>query len=189
MTRQPRTAANRTVLTLTGLALTVGGLWAGTAHTARAARLPTPPTGAALLDHLAGLRTHPWWTPAVITTGILATTLLTLWFLSQLHVRHRSRIPLAAPGSTLHTRALEDALSKRATTIDGIARCHVRIRVRPRHHLDLRIHAGLDPHTPPAAVIDALDALTTEAAHAAAPHRIQARVRLSHRTHRPPHVH
>lgn len=193
MMRRPRTAANRTVLTITGLALTLGGFWLATARTPLAAHLPagwpTPPVGSVLLNRaeLAALRAHSWWTPAVIATGVLATVLLMLWFLSQLHVRSLPRLPLAAPGSSLRTHALEEALSKRTAAIDGIARCRVRIHAR-RRHLQLRIHAWLTPDTTPEAVLDALTAVTAETEHAAAPYKVKARVQLSHRTHRVQHV-
>lgn len=193
MMREPRSTANRTVLAVTGLALALGGLWLATARTSFAAHLPggwpVPFAGSVLLDRegLATLRGHDWWTPAVLAAGVSATLLLALWLLSQLHVRNRSRLPLAAPGSALRTHALECAVSERAAAIDGVARCRVRIHTR-RRRLRLRIHTWLAPDTAPEAVLDALTAVTAELERATAPYTVETRVRLSHRTHRMQHV-
>jgi hypothetical protein len=191
--RQPRTTANRTVLTAGGLALLLGGGWLATAGTSLAHRLPDwwpdAPSGSVLLDRaeLARFRDHSWWTPTVIAVSILATALLTLWFLSQLHLRTRSRLPLAAPGSAVHTRALKNALAQRARSIDGITGCRLRIHAE-RRHLRVTMHVWLTPGSAPAHVLGALASVTAEAQRSAVPYTLEARVRLSHRSHPMPHV-
>ncbi|MER8061991.1 MULTISPECIES: hypothetical protein [unclassified Streptomyces] len=194
MRRQPRTTVNRCVLTIAGLALALVGCWLATARTPAAAELPAgwpvPPADGVLLDrgYLATLRARGWWTPTVIAAGVLITLLLSRWLLSQLHVRGASRLPLTAPGGTLHTHALEQVLTERATSIDGVVACRVHIHAR-RLHLQLYIHAWLNPGATPEAVVRALTAVTTEAERTVSPYTLQTRVRLSNRTHRMPHVH
>ncbi|MFD3871884.1 hypothetical protein [Streptomyces sp. NPDC058623] len=187
----PRTAANRTVLAAVGLTLLLGGGWVASAHTSVAEHVPsgwTAPPDAPLLDRaaLAELRTHPWWTPTVTAVGVLATLALGWWLIAQLRIR-RPRLPLAAAGGSLRTRALEKALAERALTIDGISRCRTRIHVR-RRHLHLRMRVWLEPETTPDTVVAALTALTSEAETAAAPYEIDLRLRMSHLTHRAPQV-
>ncbi|GAA1371411.1 hypothetical protein [Streptomyces beijiangensis] len=191
--RQPRATANRTVLTTAGLILLTGGTWLATAGTSLTDRLPTWwPTvseGDVLLNRedLAQLRDHAWWTATVSAAGIIITVLLVLWFLSQLHIRTRSRLPLTAPGSELHTRALKDALTRRVTAVNGVARCHLHIHSR-RRHLHVRMRVWLAPDTAPGHVLERIHAVTAEAEQAATPYTLEARVRLSHENHPAPHV-
>ncbi|MEW2222523.1 hypothetical protein AB0939_25025 [Streptomyces sp. NPDC006990] len=199
---EPRTAVNRTVLAVTGGLLLLGGGWSaglrtepGERLTARLASVPgmgwvlPPADGNVLLDRpgLAGLRAHDWWTPGVIAVGTLLTALLTWWFLGQLRLRARSRLPLATPGGVLRTQALEEALTRRAASVGGVARARVRVHAR-RRRLRAHVHVWLEPDTTPRAVLDALTAVGTEAEAAVAPHTVTTRLRLSHRTHRMPHV-
>ncbi|MDH6543705.1 hypothetical protein [Streptomyces sp. SPB4] len=189
----PSTTANRTILATAGLILLLGGTWLATARAALAERLPAgwpvPPPHAALLDReaLADLRTHGWWTPAVTAAAVLATVLLVGGLMSRLQARRPSRLPLAAAGGFLSRSALEEALTERAASIDGIGRCRTRIRTRRQClHLDVRV--WLDPDTTPDNVIEPLTALAAEAEAATAPYEIATRLRMSHLTHRMPHV-
>ncbi|MFF3014738.1 hypothetical protein [Streptomyces sp. NPDC057939] len=190
----PSTTANRVLLATAGLVLLVGGLWCATAQASIAgwlpAGVPTAPPDATPLDReaLADLRSHGWWTPTVITVGVLASVLLAHRLLSRLRFRRRRRtLPLAAAGGSLRTRALEEALTERALAIDGIGRCRTRVHHRrKRLRLDLRL--WLDPDTTPDTVIGALTALAAEAEAATAPYDIDTRLRMSHLTHRIPHV-
>ncbi|MFK0175152.1 hypothetical protein ACIQVR_04195 [Streptomyces xanthochromogenes] len=188
-----RTAVNRTVLAGAGLTLLTGGTYLAAARAPIADRLPhgwpAPATDAVLLDSgtLADLRAQGWWTPAVITAGVLATVLLGWWLLWQLHPRRRARLPLAVPRGDLRTRALEDVIAERAMSINGISRCRARLYVRRRRlHLHLRI--WLDTGTAPDTVIEQLTALSSEAAPAAAPYEIDTLLRMNHVTHRVQHV-
>ncbi|MFE2478042.1 hypothetical protein [Streptomyces sp. NPDC059389] len=189
----PRTVVNRSVLAVVGAALLVGGTWLACARTALLARLPdawpSPAPGTVLLDRggLAGLRAHTWWTTGVIAAGVLATALLAWWLLGQIHVRRRLRLPLAAPGGSLRTRALEAALTERALTVDGIGRCRVHLRAR-RRTLHLHLRVWLEPDATPGTVIGPLRVLTAEAASTAAPYEIDTRLHMSHLTHRTPRV-
>ncbi|MFE2246046.1 hypothetical protein [Streptomyces lavendulae] len=193
----PSTTANRTIRAIAGLILLLGGTWLATARAALAERFPAgwpaPQPPAALLDREApaDLRTHSWWTAAVTAAAVLATVLLVGCLMSRLHVRRPSRLPLAAGGGFLRRSALEEALTERAASIDGIGRCHTRIRTRARIrtrrlHLDLRV--WLDPDTTPDIVIEPLTALAAEAEAATAPYEIATHLRMSHLTHRMPHV-
>ncbi|MGW5399628.1 hypothetical protein [Streptomyces sp. NPDC003952] len=189
----PRLAVNRAVLATSGAALLVGGAWLAGAKTALREllpdRWPAPPSGSVLLDRgaLAHLRAHTWWTPAVITAGVLATVLLTWWLLGQVHVRRRPRLPLATAGGSLHRRALEAALAERALSVAGIGRCRVHLHAH-RRHLRLHLCVWLEPDATPGTVLGPLRALTSEAATAAAPYEIDTRLRMRHLTHRTRHV-
>ncbi|NJQ01151.1 hypothetical protein [Streptomyces zingiberis] len=192
--RQPRTAVNRTVLAAAGLALLLGGGRLASAGTdvlpgRPPAWWPAAPAGGVLLDRegLAALRGQDWWTPAVVTVGVLATVLFAVWFLAQVRVRTRSLLPLAAPGGAVRTRALADALAERAATVDGVTRCHARVHAGPRI-LRVRLRVRLAPDTTPADVLGPLAAATAEAERAAAPYTLDARVRLSHQKRPRPHV-
>ncbi|MFI7243144.1 hypothetical protein [Streptomyces qinglanensis] len=199
---EPRTAVNRAVLAVTGGVLLLSGAWSAGMRTAPVERLTArlssvpgmgwvlpPADGSVLLDRsgLAALRAHGWWTPAVIAVGSLVTALLTWWFLGQLRLRVRSRLRLAASGGVLRTQALEEALTRRAASVDGVARARVRLHTR-RRRLRAYVHVWLEPDTTPLAVLDALTAVGTEAEAAVAPHALTTRLRLGHRTHRMPHV-
>ncbi|MFJ9342279.1 hypothetical protein ACIRP0_23720 [Streptomyces sp. NPDC101733] len=192
----PRTTGNRTVLTVAGAALLLGGAWLATSWSPIADRIPpgwpTLSGKGPLLDRtaLADLRSHSWWTPAVMTAGVLVTVLLAWCLLAQLHVRRPSRLRLAAADTSLSTHALEEALTERAQNINGISRC--RIRIHPHHRsgrLLVRLRVWLEPDATPHTVIQPLTALTTEAEAAATPYKIDTRLRMSHITHRTPHVH
>ncbi|MFG2623093.1 hypothetical protein ACGFXC_36330 [Streptomyces sp. NPDC048507] len=192
----PRTTGNRTTLAIAGLVLLVGGAWPVGSWSPIADRLPAgwprPPAGGRLLDRtaLADLRSHVWWTPAVITAGVLVTVLLARWLLAQLHVGRPSRLRLAVAHTSLRTQALEEALTERAEGIDGIGRCRARVHPRRRsERLLVRVRVWLEPGAAPDTVIGQLTALTAEAEAAAAPYRIETRLRLSHITHGAPHVH
>lgn len=117
---------------------------------------------------------------------VLATVLLVGPLMSRLHVRRPPRLPLAAAGGFLSRPALEEALTERAASLDGIGRCRTRIRAR-RRRLHLRV--WLDPDTTPDIVIEPLTALAAEAEAATAPYEIATRLRMSHLNHRMPHVH
>lgn len=192
----PRTTGNRVVLAGAGLALLLGGVWLASAWNPIAERIPPgrpgPPTGGTLLDRnaLAGLRSHSWWTPGVLTAGVLVTALLAWWFLAQLHVRRVPRLRLAAADASLRTHALEEALTERAENIDGIGRCRTHIHTHRRSgHLLVSLRVWLEPGATPDTVIQPLTDLTTEAEAATAPYTIDTRLRMSHITHRMPHVH
>ncbi|MFF3982248.1 hypothetical protein [Streptomyces sp. NPDC001828] len=189
----PRTAVNRTVLAAAGFAMLTGGAWLATAQDSIADRLPagwaTGASGTVLLNRrsLAELRDHTWWVPTVTTASALATVLLAWWLLAQIRHRRPPRLPLAAAGGHLRTRALEEVLVESAVALDGISRCHARVHAR-RRRLCLSLHVWLAPDTTPDQVVQQLTALTREAGRAAAPYEIDTRLRMSHVTHRAHHV-
>ncbi|MFF3485806.1 hypothetical protein ACFYXC_21390 [Streptomyces sp. NPDC002701] len=188
-----RTVSHRAALGLVGLVLLAGGTWLAVTPASWATGLPTwwpdpgPHTALVDRDGLAELRTTRWWTPSVVAGSIAATTLFALCCVRQLRGGARPSIPLPVPGSTLRTRALEDAATRQAVAIDGVVRC--RTRVLPRHrHLNVTLHVWLRPDATPAAVLPALADLAGRTETALSPYDVRTRVRFSARTHRGSHV-
>ncbi|MFJ8196775.1 hypothetical protein [Streptomyces sp. NPDC096152] len=194
MMRRLHAAVNRTVLTVTGLALVLTGGLLAVAHTPLASRLPVtwlpPRPGGPLLDpdRLAALRAEGWWTTATTAASITATLLLALWSVRQYGGRARPLLPLPAPGGALRRRALEDALARRMLGVEGVARCRVGIGAPGRRRLRADVRVWLLPDTAPAAVLPSLTRLLAQAEEAAAPYTLNGRIRLSGRSHRMPHV-
>ncbi|MFG3283342.1 hypothetical protein [Streptomyces sp. NPDC048111] len=191
----PRTSGNRVALAVAGASLLCGAAWAASSWSPLAehlpARWPTPSGHQGLLDRtaLADLRSHGWWTPAVITAGVLVTALLAWWFLAQLHVRRPPRLRLAGADASLRTQALEAALSERAENIDGIGRCRARVHPHRRsERLFVQLRVWLEPGAALDAVVQQLTHLAAEAEPALAPYRIDTRMHLSHTAHRPPRL-
>lgn len=188
-----RSALNRSVLALTGVACLLGALWATAPRTGLASWLPAgwpaPGRNTVFLDRhrLADLRLEGWWTPTVMLASIAATVLLALWSARQLHGGFRPLVPLAAPGSSLRTRALEDAVNQRAVSIDGVARCRTRVLGR-RRHLRVRMRVWLRPDVTPGAVLPALTALGAQTERAVTPYDVRTQVRFSTVPHRRTHV-
>ncbi|MEW2132961.1 hypothetical protein [Streptomyces sp. NPDC005435] len=184
-----RSVLNRTVLALTGLALLAGGSALALSGTPEAGRLPVPPAHHAFLTgaRLAGLRAQGWWTPGVMAGSFAATALCALWCARQFRVGGSALLPLPGTGGTVRTRALEDALSHDAVALNGVARC--RTRVFSSHgRLTVRLHLWLQPGVTPAAVLPGVTRLIGRAESATAPCTVHSRVRLSHLSHRVPHV-
>ncbi|MEU2728749.1 hypothetical protein ABZ650_13635 [Streptomyces griseoviridis] len=188
-----RSVLNRAVLALTGVACLLVGLWATAPRTPLAGRLPSwwpvPGPHTVFLDRhrLADLRLEGWWTPTVMVGAIAATVLFALWSVRQSHGGFRPLLPLAAPGSTLRTRALEDAVTQRAVTVDGVARCRTRV-LGGRRKLRIRMRVWLRPDVTPAAVLPALAALGAQTEQAVTPYDVRTHVRFSSVPHRRTHV-
>ncbi|WP_428950010.1 hypothetical protein [Streptomyces sp. cg35] len=194
MMSRPRTTANRLTLGTVALIVLCAGVWLASFDERWAAHLPAgrpaPPADSVLLDRdgLAELRTHAWWTPTVMAVGILAAVALIVCFLSQVTVRRPARLTLAAPGSHVRGSGLEDAIRLRTQSVDGVARCHVRI-ARRRRRLHVQQHVWLEPGITPSSVLGALNTVVDEARTAAAPRPVTVQVRLRGTHHRTPHVH
>ncbi|MFD3310484.1 hypothetical protein [Streptomyces sp. NPDC058694] len=191
---RPRMVINRAVLAIVGLVFLVGGVWLAVTQASWAPRLPvwwpTPGPHTALIDakELAAVRTRGWWTPTITAGSIAATVLLALWCTRQLRSGFRPLMALPAPGTTLRTRALEDAMTRQAIAIGGIARCRTRVLTRPGH-LHVRLRVWLQPTVAPADVLPALTALTNHTETALAPSDVRTHVRFSTRSHPRPHLH
>ncbi|MFJ4470275.1 alkaline shock response membrane anchor protein AmaP [Streptomyces sp. NPDC089424] len=103
-----------------------------------------------------------WWWPAVLG-GLAVLFLLALWWLVAAVRRHRLAEVLVdtgdGEGALLRGRALEDVLGAEATTLDGVARAHVRLRGR-RTAPEARARLLLEPDVDPG---EALHHLTTRA--------------------------
>ncbi|MGV9340144.1 hypothetical protein [Streptomyces sp. NPDC003688] len=186
-----RSLLNRTVLAVTGLALLVGGCWLALSGTGTPAvgLLPAPAAPHAFLTsaRLDGLRAQGWWAPGVMAGSFAATALCALWCARQFSVGGGSLLPLPGTGGTVRTRALEDALNHDAAALRGVARCRTRV-ISSRGRLTVRLHLWLRPGITPAAVLPGLTRLIGRAESATAPCIVRSRVRLSHRSHRVPHV-
>ncbi|MER5949456.1 hypothetical protein ABT127_25725 [Streptomyces sp. NPDC001904] len=188
-----RTILNRLVLAVLGAVLLAaavrlsagGATWApdlpGRWH------LPGPHTPVVPAGRLATLREQGWWTPTLMAVSIVATLLLACVSLRQLGSGFRRLVPLPAPHSGLRTRALEDALVRGATAVDGVAGCRARIRVR-RQRLDVVLRVRLREDTSPHTVLPALTGLAHDTETVLSPYRFRTHIRFTSRSHRRPHV-
>ncbi|MGV9619509.1 hypothetical protein [Streptomyces tendae] len=182
-----RNAVNRTVLALTGAALLAGGGWLALTSDGLAGRLPgwwpTPDAGTVLLDRggLADLRTHGWWTPVVVASTACALLLCLVWLLAQFRGGGR-RLPLAGPSLTLRSRALADAVARRAEATEGVDRAHVHLPAGKRRSR-ARVRVLLEPGAAPGPVLERLTRGPLDEARASlAPHRTSTRVRMGVRS-------
>ncbi|WP_413760482.1 hypothetical protein [Streptomyces sp. MMBL 11-3] len=188
-----RTVLNRLTLATVGLVFLLGGAWLAVTQASWATGLPSwwpdPGPRTVLIDRqgLADLRTTGWWTPLVLAGAIAATVLFAIWSIRRLRSRVRPSIPLPAPASTLRTRALEDAVTRQAVAIEGVARCRTRALTRKKR-LGVRMHVWLQPDVTPAAVLPDLARLTAQTQTALAPYEVGTRVRFSARPHSRQHV-
>ncbi|NNN29675.1 hypothetical protein HLK59_04755 [Streptomyces sp. S3(2020)] len=179
--RSVRGSLNRVTLALVGLALVTPAGWLAVT------RAPGAHTAPVDLGGLASVRAQGWWTPVIMAGSITATVLLALWCTRQLSSGFRPFVVLPAPGSTLRTRALEDALTEHAVAITGVARCRTRVLAR-RKDLHVRLHAWLRPDADPATVLPALTALATHTETSLEGYRVHTQVRFSARSRRGPRV-
>jgi hypothetical protein len=134
--------ANRVVLLLLGLLLVVAGglglaLSAGAFQDWRA-RSPVLP------DQLHTFPDEqPWFWWAVAGAALLLALLALWWLASQLRTNRVSRIDrtTSAPEgyTTLHARALANAVEDEADGIDGVTSATARLHDRPRLGLDLTV--------------------------------------------------
>ncbi|MET8767415.1 alkaline shock response membrane anchor protein AmaP [Streptomyces sp. NPDC004658] len=165
-----RSALNRTLLTLAGLALLGGGLlvlFAGLDLYRRHELIP--PAGWPLTDPDDVLLASSdrarwsgqgwWWWPAVIAVLGLAALLALWWLLAQLSRRRPGELPVGGTspqqGVELRDRALSDAIATEAGALPGVKRAAVRITGRPAHprtHITLT----LTPDRAPDATLGAL---------------------------------
>lgn len=185
-----RTTVNRTLLALTGAALLAGGGWlvltAGPVAERLPGRWPGPGSGTVLLDRagLADLRGHGWWTPVVVAGLALALVLCLVWFLAQSRPGGRRRLPLAGPPLTLRSRALADAVARRAEATPGVARAHVRLPAGPKRSR-VRVRLLLEPDAAPGPVLERLThGALDEARRSLAPHPLDTHVRVGVRSRR-----
>ncbi|MFE3634977.1 hypothetical protein [Streptomyces sp. NPDC059168] len=198
--RRTRTVVNRSLLGVTGLVLVPMGVWLSVTGTSLARRLPSwwpVPSGGRLPapDRLDRLRGEDWWPPSLLGAVAVLTAAFTWWFLAQFRSGPARSLPLAAPGGTVRSGALAEALALRTAAVPGVARGRARVargraRVVPRsrRRLEVRLRVRLGPGTRPADVLPALCAVTAEAERSAAPYTAHTRLRVSAVRHRTPHV-
>ncbi|GAB2623418.1 alkaline shock response membrane anchor protein AmaP [Streptomyces capparidis] len=162
-----RTAANRVLLALTGLALLAGGglVLVGGLDLERRWDLALPswwplaePDRPVLSDaDRTRWRDEDWWWPAV-WSGLGLLVLLCLWWLvSQLRERRVGRVRVRVPGDDdavvwLRAGALEDALERQALTVEGVDGARATLH-RGRPVPRLRLTLTLAAHAVPAAVV------------------------------------
>ncbi|MGW2213104.1 hypothetical protein [Streptomyces sp. NPDC001781] len=188
-----RTALNRCVLAVVGMALLAAGTLLATAEPALGTRMPS--WWPALSDDITflsparvlDLRGQGWWTPVVMVASIAATALGALWCARQFRGGGRPLIALPAPGAAVRARALEEAVAHDAAALDGVARCRARV-LAGRGRITVRLHLWLQPDITPDAVLPGVTRLLGRAESAAAPCPVHGRVRLSARSHQVPHV-
>lgn len=190
---RPRSAVNRAALGVAGLGLLVAGAWLVSTDRAVTPRLPSwwpaAPAGSVLLDRdgLSRLRTEGWWTPTVIAGATVLTLLFAWWALAQLRSGPSRRLALTS-GGTVRPQALAEALSTRAASLSGVARCRARVLPRGGDRLEVGLRVWLAGDTPPDTVLAGLYALTRETEGTLAPYTVRTRVRFSAVPHRTPHV-
>ncbi|MBQ0890959.1 hypothetical protein KBZ94_39600 [Streptomyces sp. RM72] len=184
-----RNVVNRTLLALAGAALLAGGGWAVLTSDAVAGRLPgrwpTADAGTVLLDRggLADLRGHGWWTPAVVAGTACVLLLCLAWFLTQFRGGGR-RLPLAGPSLTLRSRALADAVARRAEATEGVDRAHVYLPAGKKRSA-ARVRVLLEPGAEPGPVLERLTRGPLDEARASlAPHPLSTHVHLGVRSDR-----
>ncbi|OWA11954.1 hypothetical protein B9W62_07880 [Streptomyces sp. CS113] len=182
-----RNTVNRLVLALTGAALLASGGWLALTWGRLAGRLPgwwpAPDAGTVLLDRggLADLRTHGWWTPVVVAGTACALLLCLAWFLAQFRGGGR-RLPLAGPSLTLRSRALADAVARRAEAAEGVDRAHVHLPAGKKRSR-ARVRVLLEPGAAPGPVLERLTRGPLDEAHASlAPHPLRTHVRMGVRS-------
>ncbi|MEU8728193.1 hypothetical protein AB0C68_02265 [Streptomyces tendae] len=182
-----RNAVNRLVLALTGAALLASGGWLALTWGRLAGRLPgwwpAPDAGTVLLDRggLADLRTHGWWTPVVVAGTACALLLCLAWFLAQFRGGGR-RLPLAGPSLTLRSRALADAVARRAEAAEGVDRAHVHLPAGKKRSR-ARVRVLLEPGAAPGPVLERLTRGPLDEARASlAPHPLRTHVRMGVRS-------
>ncbi|MYW16253.1 alkaline shock response membrane anchor protein AmaP [Streptomyces sp. SID2955] len=166
----PRTALNRSLLTLAGLVLLGGGLlilFAGFDVYRRHDLAPpdgwplTTPAGVLLgsADRARWSGQGWWWWPAVIAALALAALLALWWLLAQLSRRRPGSLPVGGTppteGVELRDRALGEAIANEAGALPGIEHASVHITGRPAHHRT-RIGLTLTPGGAPGAALGAL---------------------------------
>ncbi|CAL9633180.1 hypothetical protein [Streptomyces sp. enrichment culture] len=184
-----RNAVNRTLLALAGAALLAGGGWLALTPDGVAGRLPgwwpapDPEAGTVLLDRdgLVGLRVHGWWTPAVVAGAACVLLLCLAWFLAQFRGGGR-RLPLAGPSLTLRSRALADAVARRAEATEGVERAQVHLRAGKKRS-GARVRVLLEPGAEPGPVLARLTSGPLDEARASlAPHPLTTHLRLGVRS-------
>ncbi|EST37797.1 hypothetical protein N566_11025 [Streptomycetaceae bacterium MP113-05] len=189
---------NRTLLSLVGLLLVVGGLavLAGGFDLQRrwgyglGSGWPWNGPGDVLLTDADRTRFRDdddWWWPAVIALLAVLALLLLWWFLAQLRRRRLGEVLVESgdgEGALLRGRALAGVLAAEAESLSGVDRVRVRLRgrrTRPRARIDL----WLEAHAAPGAVVERLRAEPLEHARASAGlDALPAEVRLTGRRHR-----
>ncbi|WP_420031609.1 hypothetical protein ACN2WE_01505 [Streptomyces sp. cg28] len=149
--------------------------------------IPGPHTPLVPADRLTTLREQGWWTPTVMTVSIVATLLLAHVCVRHLRSGFRRLVPLPAPRSGLRARALEDALVRGATSVDGVEGCRAHTRVR-RQRLDVVLRVRLREDTSPHTVLPALTGLAHDTEGVLSPYRLRMHIRFTSRSHRRPHV-
>ncbi|GAA0496620.1 alkaline shock response membrane anchor protein AmaP [Streptomyces sp. NPDC046215] len=136
-------------------------------------------------------RGEGWWWPGVIAALAVVVLLALWWLLAQLR-RRRLREVLVDSGDgegvSVRGRALEDALSAEAESLDGVDRARVALRGR-RTAPEARVGLTLSPHASPAEALRHLDAeALTHARESAGIEHLPAKVRLGVLRHRPQRV-
>jgi hypothetical protein len=186
-----RATVNRVLLALTGAVLLAGGgrlaLTAAPVERHLPGWWPRPGDGTMLLDPatLTGLRGHGWWTPVVVAGTASALLLCLAWFLAQPRPGGHRRLPLAGPPLTLRSRALADAVARRAEAVPGVARAHVRLCAGPKRSR-ARVHVALEPGAAPGPVLRLLTrGALDEARDSLAPHTLETHVRVGLRSRHP----
>jgi hypothetical protein len=103
-------------------------------------------------------RDQGWWWPVVIA-ALAVLLLLALWWLTAVLRRRRLGAVLVdtgdGAGAQVRGRALENALTADAETLDGVSRARARLKGR-RTAPTARVRLQLEPHADPEATLDHL---------------------------------
>lgn len=187
---RPRSAVNRTLLTVAGAVLLVGDAWLASTAPPLLDRLPawwpTADSGTVLFDRggLAEVRGQGWWTPTVLVVTSVVLLAALVWAAVQLRRGGPRMLSLTHPQLSLRTHAVAEALAHDVRALPSVAGARVRVRGRPRE-LRARIRLSLEPDAEPRAVLRRLHEETiAEARTSAAPRTVHVEVRIGVRTHR-----
>ncbi|AJE87651.1 hypothetical protein SLNWT_7275 [Streptomyces albus] len=181
-----RTAVNRVLLGVLGLALAGTGAWFAVSGFAEERlpgwwRGPSPRSRLLERERWADLQARGWWDTAVIGALALLVLLLLWWFFAQAATGRRRVLHLPRPWLRLRTRALASAVAEELERHPGVAAGSVRIGGGRRGRLRVRVTLHLSAQGQPGPLLGELAAGPLEnLRRATGAEELDSAVRLRH---------